>query len=63
MKYLLLLALLSLTSAARAVEYSEEKIGEVKVTVCRVNVRKEHLQLFLCDDSQQLIGRFDKLAT
>lgn len=62
MKHLLLLALLSLTWAARAVEYSEEKIGDVKVTVCRVNVRKEHLQLFLRDDSQQLISRFDKLA-
>jgi uncharacterized protein YigE (DUF2233 family) len=59
---LFLTALFSFLAAASAVEYSEEKIGDVKVTVCRVNVRREHLQLFLRDDSQQLIGRFDKLA-
>jgi uncharacterized protein YigE (DUF2233 family) len=54
--------LLALGARAPAVEYREEKIGDVKITVCRVDVRKEHLQLFWGDEHGQPIGRFDKLA-
>src|SRR5688572_6200103 len=51
-----------LCSRASAVEFSEAHIGGKRVTVCRVNVRKERLQLCVRDDSGQLFRRFERLS-
>ena len=45
-----------------AVEFSEAQIAGKRVTVCRVNVRRERLQLFLHDDSGQAFRRFERLS-
>lgn len=50
------------TAPVEAVEFSEARIGDKRATVCRVDIRKAHLQLFLRDDSGQPIKRFDRLA-
>lgn len=47
-----------LSSAAKAVDYGEVKVNGKRVTVCRVNVRKEKLQLFLQDDQGQPLKSF-----
>jgi len=63
MKTLLLavwLAMLALPSYA--VEYSTVEFAGKRFTVCRVNVGKEHLQLFHRDDTGQPFKRFDRLA-
>jgi len=57
------LALIAVLCRASAVEFSEAHIGGKRVTVCRVNVRKERLQLFLRDDSGQSFRRFERLST
>ena len=44
------------------VEFSEAQIAGKRVTVCRVNVRKERLELFLRDDSGQPFRRFERLS-
>ncbi|MCE9520526.1 MAG: phosphodiester glycosidase family protein [Verrucomicrobia bacterium] len=45
-----------------AVEYSEAQIAGKRITVCRVNVSKEPLQLYLRDDKGQTFKRFDRLS-
>ena len=52
----------ALCAAARGVEYSSIDFAGQRFTVCTVQVRKEHLQLFLRDDAGQTIKRFDRLA-
>lgn len=43
---------------AKAVDYGEVTVNGKRVTVCRVNVRKEKLQLFLQDDKGQPLKSF-----
>jgi uncharacterized protein YigE (DUF2233 family) len=63
MKALLLwLTTLALASSASAVECSSVEFSGKSFTICRVDVRKEHLQLFLRDGNRQLFNRFDRLA-
>lgn len=65
MKILLLavcFATLALTSHASAVELSTVELAGKRFTVCRINVRKERLQLFHRDESGQPFKRFDRLA-
>ncbi len=45
-----------------AVDFSEAQIAGKRITVCRVNVRKETLQLFLRDADGQPFKRFDRLS-
>lgn len=56
------LAALALLSHAKAVEFSTVEIAGKRITVCRVNVRKESLQLFHRDESGQPFKRFTRLA-
>ena len=53
---------LALTSAAAAVEFSTVEFADKRFTVCRVNVRKERLQLFHRDETGQPFKRFERLA-
>jgi uncharacterized protein YigE (DUF2233 family) len=46
-----------------AVEFSQTRIGDKQVTVCRVSLSKAHVQLYLRDDAGQPIKRFDRLET
>src|SRR4051812_33069819 len=64
MKTLLLALVLAVSSvaAASAVEFSTIESAGRRFTVCRVNVQREHLELFLRDEKGQPIKRFDKLA-
>jgi uncharacterized protein YigE (DUF2233 family) len=55
-------AAFSLIVSVSAVEFSKAEIAGKRLTVCRVNLRKERLQLFLRDDAGQPIKRFDRLA-
>jgi uncharacterized protein YigE (DUF2233 family) len=48
---------------ATAVEFSKAEVGGKPLTVCKVNVRKERLQLFLRDEAGKPINRFDRLAS
>jgi uncharacterized protein YigE (DUF2233 family) len=45
-----------------AVEFSEAQIAGKRITVCRVDVRKDSLQLFLRDDKGRPFKRFDRLS-
>lgn len=64
MKTLLVMLLSVLSSGfVSAVEFSEMQIAGKRATVCRVNVRKERLRLFLRDEAGQPIKRFDRLTT
>lgn len=44
-----------------AIEYSREMIGEQRVIVCRVDLKKERLQLFLRDDAGKPLKSFEGL--
>jgi|GEM_PF-5482544 len=57
-----LACLFRLILSAQAVEFSTAEINGKQVTVCRVNVKKEHLELFHRDETGQPIKRFEKLA-
>lgn len=46
-----------------AVEFSTAQIAGKPLTVCRVDLRKERLELFLHDDAGQPIKRFERLVT
>ncbi len=59
--FLISLALWSLMAPLSAVEFSEVTVAGQRVTVCRVNVRKERLQLFLHDETGKTFKRFDHL--
>ncbi len=54
--------LLALLGVARAVEFSTVEIAGKRVTVCRVDVKKERLQLFHRDENGQPFKRFDPLV-
>lgn len=65
MKTLLLTVCLSaliLLNTASAVEYSTVEIAGKRVTVCRVNVRKERIQLFHRDETGKPFNRFERLT-
>jgi uncharacterized protein YigE (DUF2233 family) len=55
-------AALALVSSVSGVEFSTAEIAGKPLTVCRVNLRKERLQLFLRDDAGQPIKRFERLV-
>ena len=57
-----LLAHVALLGSARGVEFSTVEIAGKRVTVCRVDVRKERLQLFHRDGNGQPFKRFPALA-
>src|SRR5277367_5688301 len=44
------------------VEFRAEEFAGKHFTICRVNVREDHLQLFHRDESGQPFKRFDRLA-
>ncbi len=56
-------AILTLIGTASAVEFSTVEIEGKRVTVCRVNIRKERLQLFHRDENGQPLKRFERLST
>jgi len=43
--------------------FSKAEIGGKPLTVCKVDVRKERLRLFLRDDAGKPLNRFDRLVT
>ena len=55
-------AALALSGDATAVEFSTVEIAGKSVTVCRVNIRREHLQLFHRDETGQPFKQFERLA-
>ncbi len=57
-----LLALFAILGRARGVEFITVEIAGKRVTVCRVNVKKERLQLFHHDENGQSFKRFPVLA-
>ena len=59
---ILLLALFALPGGARGVEFSTVETAGKRVTVCRVNVKKERLQLFHRDENGQPFKRFPPLV-
>ena len=54
--------LLALFGSLRAVEFSTVEIAGKRVTVCRVDVKKERLQLFHRDENGQPFKRFPPLV-
>lgn len=58
----LLIALLTLLGEVGAVEFSTAEIAGKPLTVCRVDLRKERLRLFLRDEAGRPIKRFDRLT-
>jgi uncharacterized protein YigE (DUF2233 family) len=63
MKTLLLAVwLTTLALPSFAVEFSTVEFAGKRFTVCRIDVRKERLQLFHRDDTGQPFKRFDRLA-
>lgn len=57
-----LIALLGWAGGACAVEFSTIEYAGKRITVCRVDVRKERLQLFHRDEKGEPFKRFDTLA-
>ena len=57
-----LFAPFALPASARGVEFSTAEIAGKRVTVCRVDLRKEQLPLFHRDGNGQPIQRFPALA-
>jgi uncharacterized protein YigE (DUF2233 family) len=58
---LALIALQLLLCGSSAVDFSTIETSGKRVTICRVNVRKERLQLFHRDEFGQPFKRFDRL--
>src|SRR4051794_27392092 len=48
---------------AGAVEFSKAEIAGKPLTVCKVDLRKERLRLFLRDEAGKPINRLDRLAS
>jgi uncharacterized protein YigE (DUF2233 family) len=59
---LLLLVLIALLGSTRGVEFSTVEIAGKRITVCRVNVKKERLQLLHRDENGQPFKRFEPLV-
>ncbi len=57
-----LIAIFTVLCTAHAVEFSTVEIAGKRITVCRVNVKKERLQLFHHDENGQPFKRFPVLA-
>lgn len=57
-----LIAIFAVLCTAHAVEFSTVEIAGKRITVCRVNVKKERLQLFHRDENGQPFKRFPVLA-
>ena len=57
-----LLALFALLGSAMGVEFSTVEIAGKRITICRVNVKKERLQLFHRDENGQPFKRFPPLV-
>jgi len=55
--------LLALPGSSAAVEFSEAMVGGKRATVCRVNVRREQLQLFLRDPAGQPFKSFEAIES
>ncbi len=53
--------LMAFATPAQAVEFSEVKINGKRATVCRVNVKKERVRLFLTDEKGQPLKSFEGL--
>src|SRR5262245_43980718 len=64
MKRIFSLCLAALIAACQvsAVEFGEVRVAEKRITICRVDVGKEKLQLFLKDGRGEHFKRLDKLA-
>ena len=60
---IVLFVALMLLAEAAAVEFSTAEINGKALTVCRVDLRKERLLLFLRDETGRPIKRFDRLTT
>lgn len=54
--------MLALAGGASAVEFSAVEFAGKRFTVCRVNVRQQHLRLFHRDENGQPFKRFERLA-
>jgi uncharacterized protein YigE (DUF2233 family) len=54
--------LLGATSLASGVECAGLKAHDTRYTVCRVDVRKEHLQLFLYDEAGKAFNSFQRVS-
>lgn len=54
---------LSLLADASAVEYATAEIAGKQITICRVDVRKDHVALFNCDENGKPFKRFNRLGT
>jgi uncharacterized protein YigE (DUF2233 family) len=59
LQLLIFLMVFALVSAAAAVEFGEAEIAGKRVTVCRVNVRKQNLRLFRYDDAGRPFKSFE----
>ncbi len=55
-------ALLALSAPGRAVEFGQSQVVGKRITFCRVDVRREQLQMFLRDETGQPFKRFAPLA-
>ena len=54
-------AIVSPSESLNAVEFSEASIAGKRITVCRVNIRSERLQLFLRDAASQPFKSFEAI--
>ena len=61
--FLIFCAMAALPEIASAVDFSTVDVAGKRVTVCRVDVRKEHLQLFHRDEEGRPFSRFDRLVS
>jgi uncharacterized protein YigE (DUF2233 family) len=59
---LIIALVLAGTGAASAVDFSTVEFSGRRFTVCRVNVKKERLQLFQNDEAGRAFNRFTRLA-
>ena len=62
MKIVRCLLLLAFSMDGRAVDFRTVEIAGKRITVCRVDVKKERLQLFHRDENGQPFKRFDPLV-
>ena len=60
--FALLIVLLGAWQRADAVDFSTVEFAGRTFTVCRVDVHKEHLDLFHRDEHNQPFKRFDRLV-
>ena len=61
-RWCVVLGLLAAALPVRAVEFGEARADGKRVTVCRVDPRKEQIRLFLRDDADRPFERLDALA-